>query len=254
MPSLFRPPNGSTTTAYRPPAHRRDRSPGHGSDSGAWGRRAAAPKAAEQPAAQASNTTIGIATEDDAEDDALVATLTGIVNRVYFDTENDIFVDGTKRTDEQEVRSIIQAGELAVLCLLPPPPASPGYQTQQQDQHQQQRKAIGCIRIRHISDGVGELGMMAIDPSQQGSGQGSALVRFAEEHIRKTLGLSVSRLELLVPSGFQHAFKARLQAWYDRLGYRMVRLGVFQDEYPKMAPLLRGPTEYRVFEKTLVAA
>ncbi|KAK8079378.1 hypothetical protein PG997_007196 [Apiospora hydei] len=210
------------------------------------------PKPAEQPPAQASNTTIEIATDDDAKDDALVATLTGIVNRVYFDTENDIFVEGTKRTDELEVRSIIQAGELAVLYLLPPP-ASPGHQNQQQEQ-QGPRKAIGCIRIRRVSDGVGELGMMAIDPAQQGGGQGSALVRFAEGHIRETLGLSVSRLELLVPSGFQHAFKARLQAWYDRLGYRMVRLGVFQDEYPKIAPLLRGPTEYRVFEKTLVAA
>ncbi|KAK8050846.1 hypothetical protein PG993_002231 [Apiospora rasikravindrae] len=203
--------------------------------------------AAQQPPQQPSNTTIEIATEGDGDDTALVATVTGIVNRVYFDTENDIFVEGTKRTDEQEVRSIIQAGELAVLYRLPgsSAPAHP---------QQEERKAIGCIRIRRVSDDVGELGMMAIDPAHQGGGKGSALVRFAERYVKETLGLSVSRLELLVPSGFQHAFKTRLQAWYDRLGYQMVRLGVFQDEYPKIAPLLRGPTEYRVFEKALVAA
>ncbi|KAK8091363.1 Ribosomal protein S18 acetylase RimI [Apiospora phragmitis] len=159
---------------------------------------------------QTRNITIEIAA--DADDDALVAALTGIVNQVYFDTESDIFLEGVQRTDEQEVRSIIQAGELAVVYLL----SSPEHQsTSSQQQQQNQRKAIGCIRIRRVSSDVGELGMMAITPSHHGGGMGSALVRFAEGH-------------------------ARLQAWYERLGYQVVRLGVFHDEYPKIAALLAG--------------
>ncbi|KAK8127165.1 hypothetical protein PG984_008273 [Apiospora sp. TS-2023a] len=202
------------------------------------------PKDAAQQKPPSSDIAIEIATSNDGDDDALVARLTGIVNQVYFDTESDIFVEGFQRTDEQEVRGIIQAGELAVAYLLPIPTPD--------QQQQQQRQVIGCIRIRRVSDSVGELGMMALDPAHQGGGKGSSLVQFAEQHIRETLKLPISRLELLVPSGFHHAFKARLQAWYDKMGYRVVRLGVFQDEYPKIAALLRGPTEYRVFEKTLV--
>lgn len=205
--------------------------------------------ATKPPPPPPSNFTIEIARGNDGDNDATVARLTGIVNRVYFDTESDIFVEGFQRTDEQEVRGIIQAGELAVAYLLYAP--SPEQQHHEQPQ-QQERQAIGCIRIRQVSDAVGELGMMALDPAHQGGGKGSALVRFAEGHMQNTLKLPISRLELLVPSSFHHAFKARLQAWYDKMGYRVVRLGVFQDEYPKMAALLRGPTEYRVFEKTLV--
>lgn len=201
------------------------------------------PQAAARP--PPGNVEIQIAASSDGDNDALVAKLTGIVNQVYLDTESDIFVEGFQRTDEQEVRSIIRAGELAVAYLAPTCP--------QQRSQGQEREAIGCIRIRRVSADVGELGMMALDPAHQGGGKGSALVRFAEGHVRATLGLPVARLELLVPSGFHHAFKARLQAWYDKLGYRVVRLGVFQDEYPKIAALLRGPTEYRVFEKTLAA-
>ncbi|KAK7981312.1 hypothetical protein PG988_003550 [Apiospora saccharicola] len=207
------------------------------------------PKDAAQQKPPSSDIAIEIATSSDGDDEALVARLTGIVNQVYFDTESDIFVEGFQRTDEEEVRGIIQAGELAVAYLLPTLTLTPEQQQQQQDQ---KRQAIGCIRIRQVSDSVGELGMMALDPAHQGGGKGSALVRFAEQHMKDTLGLPISRLELLVPSGFHHAFKARLQGWYDKLGYRVVRLGVFQDEYPKIAALLRGPTEYRVFEKTLV--
>ncbi|KAK8092499.1 hypothetical protein PG999_014698 [Apiospora kogelbergensis] len=191
-----------------------------------------------------SNIAIEITTD---ANDALVASLTGIVNQVYFDTEKDLFLEGTQRTDEQEVRSIMQAGELAVMYILPPP--DPQAATAQPPP----RKAVGCIRIRRFADDVGELGMLALAPSHQGGGMGSALMRFGEGHVRGTLGLPVARLELLVPSGFHHAFKARLQAWYEKMGYRVVRLGVFQDEYPKAAALLRGPTEYRVFEKTLGA-
>ncbi|KAK6819359.1 hypothetical protein PG987_015842 [Apiospora arundinis] len=195
-----------------------------------------------------SNVTIEIPTD---ASDSLVARLTGIVNQVYFDTEKDLFIEGTQRTNEQELRSIIRDGELAIAYVENP---SPEHQpTSSPPPPQQQREAIGCIRIKRVSDDVGELGMMAIAPSHQGGGMGSTLVRFAEGHIKETLGLAVSQLELLVPSGFHHAFKARLQGWYDKMGYRVVRLGVFEDDYPEIAKLLRGPTEYRVFEKRLVA-
>jgi hypothetical protein len=59
------------------------------------------------------------------------------------------------------------------------------------------------------------------------------------------------QLELLVPTTFEHAFKSRMQAWYQRRGYRVVKLGSFDQEYPALAVHLVGPVEYRIFHKDL---
>ena len=79
---------------------------------------------------------------------------------------------------------------------------------------------------------------------------GRQLVLFAEGSCRDK-GCTVMQLELLVPTTFNHGFKNRMQAWYLRMGYSIVQLGQFGQRYPALAPLLAGPTEYRIFEKAL---
>ncbi|KAI4602506.1 hypothetical protein KJ359_009752 [Pestalotiopsis sp. 9143b] len=174
-----------------------------------------------------------------AENAALVERLRGVVNLVYGETEGDIFVDGYQRVGTQEMVDIVRAGQLAVAYLASSPRGE---------------EAVGCMRIKTLSDGkTGELGMFAVDPAYRGGGLGRDMVAFAESHCRGALGLETMRLELLVPrGGVEHAFKKRLQAWYERMGYAMVKLGVFQDDYPQLAPLLRGACEYRVYEKSLL--
>lgn len=180
-----------------------------------------------------------------AEDAALVERLRGVVNLVYGETEGDIFVDGYQRVSTEEMVDIVRAGQLAVAYRTGPPSTSPS-----------REDAIGCMRIQILPGGdnkTGELGMFAVDPAYRGGGLGRDMVAFAESHCRSALGLETMRLELLVPRGHvEHAFKKRLQAWYERMGYVMVKLGVFQDDYPQLAPLLRGACEYRVYEKSLL--
>lgn len=168
-----------------------------------------------------------------ADDDNLVTTLTSIVNTVYDETQGGIYVEGFQRTNADEIRYIIQAGELGVAYL------------------SSSRHAVGCIRIRKISSTHGEFGMLALDAAYRGGGMGRDMARFAEDHCR-TIGLEVMQLELLFPVDFEHTFKKRLQDWYGRMGYQVVKLAAFQDEYPKLAALLKEPCEYRVFEKNLI--
>ncbi|KAH8680532.1 hypothetical protein BX600DRAFT_444630 [Xylariales sp. PMI_506] len=195
-----------------------------------------APPPADGPATP-DDVTVAIAPVSAADDEGFVKTLTDIVNLVYKETEGDIFVDGYQRVSADELRGIIRAGELGVAYAV----------------EGQQRVPIGCMRIHTLQPEAttAELGMLALDPARRSSGVGRVMVTFAEDHCRCERKLSTMRLELLVPVGFEHPFKMRLKAWYERLGYSLVRLGVFQDEYPHLAALLRGTTEYRVFEKSL---
>jgi GNAT superfamily N-acetyltransferase len=187
---------------------------------------------------------IELASAAEAENETLVDALVDIVNAVYGETEGNIFVDGYQRTNAEDMRKFIRAGEIGVAYL---PISSP----EQTTAATQQRQAIGCIRIQQLSSTHGEFGMMALDARYRGGGFGREMVRFAEEHCRG-IGLSIMQLELLVPQDFEHAFKKRLQEWYMRMGYTLIKLGRFKEDYPQLAALLKGSCEYRVFEKPLL--
>ncbi|KAI4859840.1 hypothetical protein F4820DRAFT_138719 [Hypoxylon rubiginosum] len=195
------------------------------------------------------NATIELPPASVADDAIYVATLVDIINAAYNETEADIFKPGYVRTTPQGVEEILRAGELAVASVpaaaasSSPPAGSSG------------RVPVGCISIKKLGATRAELGMFAVGPAQRGTGLGRDLIAFAERWCRDALGgpgVAVAQLDLLVPTHVEHAFKARLGAWYGRLGYRMVGSRDFALDYPRLAPLLAGPTEYRVFEKTLV--
>jgi GNAT superfamily N-acetyltransferase len=181
--------------------------------------------------------TITIVPTSATQDAALIGTLTDLVNAVYGAAESDIFRDGYQRTSPGEISTFINNGELAIARL--------------------NDVVVGCMFVRrdpHSTDGVcrGGFGMLALDPKQQGLGLGRSMVLFAEEYCLKYLGCEVMRLELLFPTKQLHKGKERLQAWYLRMGYEIIRVGSFADEYPHLESLLAGPTEYRIFEKSLV--
>lgn len=77
-------------------------------------------------------------------------------------------------------------------------------------------------------------------------------MEFAEEHCKTVLGKSVMQCELLVSTEFEHPFKMRMHAWYERMGYKVVRIGDFGGEYPHLKPCLVTDVEFRVYEKPLV--
>lgn len=167
-----------------------------------------------------------------ADDNEVVSKLTNLVNAVYSEAEADIFKPGYQRTTPDEVSSLIRKGQLAVAYLA------------------DTLEPVGCVSIKRLSPEKGQFGMLALDSVYRGSGLGRSIALFTEDYCRQN-GCRIMQLELLVPTTSKHAFKERMQAWYLRLGYKIVKLESFEKDYPALAPLLVGPTEYRVFEKAL---
>jgi hypothetical protein len=60
-----------------------------------------------------------------------------------------------------------------------------------------------------------------------------------------------AQLELLVPRDGVHPDKARLRAWYERLGYAVVRTAPLADFAPGAPAYLATPCEVLVFQRSI---
>lgn len=165
-----------------------------------------------------------------ADDAELMGLVTDLVNRVYEESEQGLWVAGTARTDLAEVTATTRAGELVAA-------------------HREGRLA-GVLRLREWDDTSAEFGMLAAAPAVRGAGVGRALVRYAEDTARAR-GHRFMRLELLFPRSFRLASKEFLAAWYTRLGYRLDRVGRLEELYPHLAPRLATEADFRVYRKRL---
>jgi GNAT superfamily N-acetyltransferase len=161
---------------------------------------------------------------------ALTTSLASIVNAAYAAAEVGIWKPGHKRTNPDEVASFIQKGQLVVAS--------------------HRSKPIGCIVFKLISPALSNFGMLSLDEAQRDKGIGKGMVLFAEEESRRR-GCDKISCELLFPTEFEHEFKGRMQKWYQKMGYEVVRVGDFAADYPEFIRYLAGPAEFRIFEKTL---
>jgi GNAT superfamily N-acetyltransferase len=159
-----------------------------------------------------------------------MARIADLTNEVYAVAEEGLWVDGATRTTLDEVAQLTRAGEIAV--------ARTG------------DRVVGSVRVQRLDERTGEFGMLVADPASRGVGVGGELVRFAEDECRGN-GLRVMQLELLVPRDWTHPTKEFLNAWYIRMGYRVVRTGDFGEAYPTLAPLLATPCDFVIYEKDL---
>jgi len=137
-------------------------------------------------------------------------------------------VPGTTRVFEHEVQALVDAGELLVL-------------------HRDGALA-GCVRVHAVDATTAELGLLSA--ARRDSGAGREPVALAEGWAREH-GLARMRLSLLVPQVGTHPFKARLHAWYSRLGYRQIGRRDFADVLPESARLLAAPCDLVFYEKAL---
>ncbi|MFC9440461.1 GNAT family N-acetyltransferase [Nocardia sp. NPDC057030] len=166
-----------------------------------------------------------------ASDEHVVAELTALINRVYEVAEEGIWVGGAARTTPAEVADLVAAGEIAAA-------------------HDSAGELVGSVRIQQLGDGLGEFGMLVAAPARRGSGIGRDLVRFAERQSAEK-GAHTMQLELLVPRDWTHPAKKFLAEWYTRIGYRVVRRGALEDDYPHLAPLLATPCDFMIYNKPL---
>jgi GNAT superfamily N-acetyltransferase len=163
-------------------------------------------------------------------DASLVGRLVQLVNEVYAEAEEGLWIDGATRTTVPEMRDLVGRGEIAVATI--------------------GRDVVGCLRIQELDGARGEFGMLAAAPDRRGVGIGRELVRFAEQSSRER-GHRSMQLELLVPRGWVHPSKRFLDEWYRRIGYRVTRTGTIDSAYPQLAPLLATPCDFVIYEKPL---
>jgi GNAT superfamily N-acetyltransferase len=163
-------------------------------------------------------------------DAALVDEITDLINRVYAEAEAGLWVEGAARTSAAELAGHIRAGQIAVARM--------------------DGQIVGSVRIQRLATGEGEFGALVSAPERRGLGIGGKLITFAERECRRH-GATVMQLELLVPRTWSHPTKEFLAQWYTRLGYRKVRVGTIDENYPDLAPLLATPCDYVIYQKEL---
>jgi GNAT superfamily N-acetyltransferase len=174
--------------------------------------------------------TMSLLDEAAGTDAGLVSRLTELINGVYEIAEAGLWRDAATRTTASEMAEFIRARQLAVASV--------------------RGQIAGAIRVHAVSDVMGEFGLLATAPEHRGIGIGSALVDFAEQHCRDR-GLRAIQLELLVPRSWRHPSKEFLDAWYQRIGYRVTRTTSVEESEPQLAPLLATPCQFVVYEKPL---
>ncbi|MFJ5212345.1 GNAT family N-acetyltransferase [Streptomyces nigra] len=166
----------------------------------------------------------------EAGDLGLVASVAALINEVYEVAEEGLWVEGTTRTNTQEVESFVRSAEIVTARL--------------------DGDIVGCVRIQRLDERTCEFGMLAAAPKRRGMGIGRELVRFAEQDGRQK-GFEVMQLELLVPREWSQPSKVFLNEWYTRIGYRVSATGAIEDYYPELAPLLATTCDFVIYHKNL---
>jgi GNAT superfamily N-acetyltransferase len=165
-----------------------------------------------------------------AGDEALVDQLVGLVNRAYARGEAGLWLDDATRTGPTEIGEAIRSGGMLAAT--------------------SEGKLVGCVYLRRLDPTTADLGLLSVAPGQWGHGVGRELVRAAEQLMRSD-GVTTMQLELLVPRGWVHPEKARVRAWYTRLGYRVVGSEPFDHVAAQLASQLRTPCEFLILRKPL---
>jgi GNAT superfamily N-acetyltransferase len=158
----------------------------------------------------------------------VVEEVTAMINAAYAAGEQGMWRPDTPRILETEVRALLDAGELIVV--------------------KRDGALAGCVRVHALDAATAELGLLSA--ARRDSGVGGELVALAEGWARER-GLARMRLTLLVPRTGTHPFKARLHAWYSKLGYRVIARHDFADELPQSARRLTAPCDLVTYEKAL---
>jgi GNAT superfamily N-acetyltransferase len=162
----------------------------------------------------------------------LVSKLTDLVNVVYAEAEQGLWVPDTPRCTQSEIAEYLRAGELVV--------------TRRAD------RPIGCLRLCRIDDERAEFGMLAVTAQFRGTGAGRELVGWAEQRARAD-GASTMQLEILTPRHWSHPWKEFLASWYERMGYVRERVGRLDEAYPHLVPRLATECDFVVYSKKLEA-
>lgn len=167
---------------------------------------------------------------DDPDAREVVHAVTDLVNAVYADAEDTMWTPGTARTDTDDMRRIIAAGEMTAAWF--------------------GDVLAGCLRTVRVDATTVELGMVSADPRIRGKGVGRALVAFAENRASGA-GYDTVLLEVIRPRDYALPSKEFLAQWYPSLGYRLVSTAPIESSHPELVSTLVVPCEVDLYRKSL---
>lgn len=151
-----------------------------------------------------------------------VERLVMLINRAF--AVEAFFAVGDRTTAEQVTEKL----RLGVFFLAEQRDASAGAEA----------RLVGCVHAECHDNGHGYIGMLAVDPGQQGQGLGRQLMRVAEQHCLQArcrdVLLTVINLRLELPP------------FYRRLGYRDTGTAPYADAHRATQPV-----HFIVMQKTL---
>jgi len=172
-----------------------------------------------------SNPSIGLASYND------LTAITALLNSAYRGesskegwTHEEHLIDGTVRTTEEILRSVIEQEDSILLK----------YTSQQQT-------ITGCVNLQLHADRL-YLGMLAVSPKLQGGGIGKQLLHAAEEYAEQ---LHCSSIYMTVIS-----VRLELIDWYKRHGYKDTGQRIPFEEDSLTGKHLQ-PLEFMVMEKLI---
>ncbi|MFD9957830.1 GNAT family N-acetyltransferase [Amycolatopsis sp. NPDC058986] len=167
----------------------------------------------------------------EASDDQHTMThLAEMVNRVYATAEHGLWLPGATRTNVDEIKEFTKAGQIVVARI--------------------GTLIVGSIRVQQLDPNTAETGMLVADPRFRNIGIGRELRRFVIDMLRGR-GVKSLQIELLVPREGTQESKKFMAEWNERSGYKVVRRGSLQEQYPALAPQLAVPCDFIIYNKDL---
>jgi len=156
--------------------------------------------------------------------------LVKIINRVYIESEAEIWLDGHERISPERMTEVVAAGELLIA--------------------EKDNDIAGCVHLERKSDNIYRFKMLVANPKFKGTGIGSLLVNYAEK-VAIDRGAKKMQLELLVPTDFILEDKIFLKNWYSRIGYKKIKTLEVGYVHKGLEKLLKTGCIAKVYEKTL---
>ncbi|KAK4187707.1 hypothetical protein QBC35DRAFT_365863, partial [Podospora australis] len=183
---------------------------------------------------------IAIAPASLASNENFITNLIDLVNAAYITAEEGFWKEGAfSRCTVDEAKEYILSGNLALAWR----------SGSSQDAFD---NLLGCVKGQ-LMDGekTGQFGMLVTKPAARSGGIGRALVDFAEDWARLK-GAMLMQLEVLFPDGtWEQNIKNRTAAWYERIGYSLVRIAGVREELGTLADILERPSLVRIYHKQL---
>ena len=161
-------------------------------------------------------------------DENQVAFLVSMINKVYQESESDIWKVGHERIALLRMIEIIAKGELLLAVT--------------------DSEICGCIHLEPMDDVMAKFKMLVANPKFKGQGVGSMLVNYAEE-VARVNGANKMQLELLVPTDFEQPDKIFLNSWYTRIGYQKTEERDVEYLNPGLSKLLKTGCVAEIYHK-----